>query len=62
MTITYFLNHELIDEMTITYAPMLLGEGIPLIGKLNDQIRLEDPEIIAYENDFIQITYKVSYS
>ena len=34
-TITSFLNHGLINEMIITKAPLLLGEGLPLFGKIN---------------------------
>ena len=37
-TITSFVNLELINEMTITKAPVLLGEGIPLFGKINKSV------------------------
>ncbi|OOE91269.1 MULTISPECIES: dihydrofolate reductase family protein [unclassified Salinivibrio] len=60
-TITSFLNHKLIDEMTITRAPILLGGGIPLFGQLNDQIKLENSEAIAFANDFVQVKYEVNY-
>ncbi len=60
-TITSFLNLKLIDDMTITRAPILLGDGIPLFGKLNHVIKLEQAQATALANDFIQVKYKVKY-
>lgn len=60
-TITSFLNLGLINEMTISLAPVLLGEGIPLFGKTNEQIQLEAVYAEAYPNNFMQFKYKVSY-
>jgi dihydrofolate reductase len=61
-TITSFLNHQLINEITITKAPIILGDGLPLFGKINAKIKLEKSEAITFPNDFIQIKYSVSYS
>ena len=61
-TITAFINHKLITDMTITRAPVLLGSGIPLFGTIDVQVKLENAEIVAYPNDFITTKYKVSYS
>ena len=60
-TITAFINHKLITDITITRAPVLLGSGIPLFGKLDVHVKLENAEVIAYPNDFITTKYKVSY-
>ncbi|MEH6567880.1 MAG: dihydrofolate reductase family protein [Halioglobus sp.] len=60
-TITSFLNLKLINEMTITKAPILLGEGIPLFGKIGSRINLEQSEARAFPNDFIQIKYSANY-
>lgn len=60
-TITSFLNLKLINEMTITKAPVLLGDGIPLFGKVRIRIKLENSQVIAFPNDFIQVKYSVSY-
>jgi len=60
-TITSFLNLKLINEMTITKAPVLLGEGIALFGELNNQIKLQGSEAKAFPNDFIQMKYMVNY-
>lgn len=35
-----FLRHDLIDELTVTTAPVLLGEGLPLFGSLGGDVRL----------------------
>jgi len=60
-TIQAFLNLKLIEEMIITHAPVLLGEGIPLFGKVAQQVKLEKSQAIAFANDFIQVKYNVNY-
>ena len=60
-TITSFINLELINEMTITKSPVLLGEGIPLFGKINKNVKLEKAKVSAFPNDFIQVKYSVNY-
>ena len=60
-TIQAFINLKLINEMTITRAPVLLGEGKSLFGKVFKDIKLEQAEAIAFPNDFVQVKYKVSY-
>lgn len=60
-TITSFINLKLINEMTITKAPILLGEGIPLFGKINKNVKLENAKASAFPNDFIQVKYSVNY-
>ncbi len=47
--------------MTITQAPILLGDGISLIAKTSKYIMLEGSIVAAYANDFIQIKYTVNY-
>jgi len=60
-TIQSFLNLKLINDMTLTRVPILLGEGKPLFGKTTQDIRLEKSEAVAFPNDFVQVHYKVSY-
>ncbi len=60
-TIQAFINLKLINELTITLAPILLGEGKSLFGKTYKDIKLEEGKTIAFPNGFIQIKYKVNY-
>lgn len=60
-TIQAFINLELINEMTITRAPVLLGEGIPLFGETAKMIKLEQASATAFANDFIQVKYTINY-
>lgn len=59
--ITACLNLKLINEMTITTAPIILGAGIPLFGKIKHQIKLESTQALAFPNDFVQVKYRVKY-
>ena len=61
-TIQAFIDLALINELTITKAPVLLGEGISLFGKTGKDIKLEQAEAIAFPNDFIRVKYKVNYN
>lgn len=61
VTITSFINLKLINEITITRAPVLLGKGKPLFGKMEKQINLKNAQAKVYANDFIQIKYNVNY-
>jgi dihydrofolate reductase len=56
-----FLSLGLINEMTITHIPILLGSGIPLLGETVQEIQLKQATATAYPNDLIQVHYKVSY-
>ncbi|QTA86104.1 dihydrofolate reductase family protein [Desulfonema magnum] len=59
ITIQRFLAANLIDDMTITVIPTLLGKGKRLFGDLEKDIQLRHTETKTYEFGFIQITYKV---
>lgn len=60
-TIQNFLNLKLINEIIITKAPVILGEGIPLFGKTSSGIKLTEAEAVVFPNEFIQLKYKVNY-
>lgn len=61
-TITAFINLQLINEMTITLAPVLLGSGKPLFGQMLSAVKLTNSQAAAYPNGFIQTKYDISYS
>jgi dihydrofolate reductase len=58
-TIQSFLAEGLIDELTITVIPILLGTGIRLFGPLPHDIHLEHESTHAYEFGFVQHKYCV---
>ena len=59
-TIQSFLGIGLVDEITITAIPILLGEGIRLFGILNRDIKLRLLETKAYKNGFVQTKYSTT--
>ncbi|HSL31884.1 MAG TPA: dihydrofolate reductase family protein [Anaerolineales bacterium] len=58
-TIQRFLREHRVDEMTITTLPILIGEGLPLFGPLENDIKLELSKSNSFENGFVQNKYKV---
>ena len=58
-TIQSFLSAGLIDELTITLTPILIGEGLPLFGPLNQDLKLRHIETKAYPNGFVQNKYQL---
>jgi dihydrofolate reductase len=58
VTIQRFLCESLVDEMIITTIPILLGEGLPLFGKLEKDIKLELLKSESFKNGFVQNKYK----
>lgn len=58
-TIQGFLEANLVDEMTITTIPILLGSGIPLFGPLSNDVKLKCLESRHFKNGFVQSTYQV---
>lgn len=58
-TIQGFLAANLIDEITITTVPVLLGSGRPLFGSLPTDRTLTLVASKAYAFGFVQNTYRV---
>ena len=56
-TIQSFLASNLIDEITITTIPVLLGAGLPLFGPLKKDINLKHVSTNAYPFGFVQNRY-----
>ena len=59
ITIQRFLRAGLVDEMTITIIPILIGEGLPLFGKLDKDVKLELIKSESFKNGFVQSKYKL---
>ena len=53
-TIQGFLEEDLIDEMTITTIPYLLGGGIPLFSELSKRLDFECVETMLYLGKIVQ--------
>jgi dihydrofolate reductase len=59
VTIQRFLREGLVDEMTITTIPILIGEGLPLFGSLAGDVPLELLTSRSFANGFVQSVYRV---
>ncbi len=57
-TIQGFLNEQLIDEMIISQAPVILGKGIPLFDQV-PKVRLQLLSSMAFDNGLVQTRYRV---
>lgn len=58
-TVSTFLRAGLLDEITISVAPVLIGSGIPLFGPLDADVELELTARRDLGADFTQSTYRV---
>ena len=55
-----FLNKDLIDEMCITIAPILIGKGIRLFDNLAERhIELEMINVTGHPNGMIETNYRI---
>lgn len=58
-TISQFLNMGLINQIIISIIPVVLGSGIPLFSKINDDKWLQLVSSQAYSNGLVQIRYEL---
>lgn len=61
ITIQRFLRARLIQEMTITRIPVLLGQGISLFGSDGTELQLRLLSTREFDNGFVQVKYQVVY-
>lgn len=59
VTIQRFLKDKLINELTITRIPVLLGAGLPLFGGAGPEQKLKLAHVTASDNGFVQERYIV---
>lgn len=56
----HFLELGLVDEIRLTIAPVLLGDGLRLFGALPAELRWDLKNVIAYKNGFVELSYAAS--
>lgn len=59
VTVQRFLRAGLIQRITISRLPVLIGTGIPLFGQLDADIRLEHIATRQYKGGMVQTEYRV---
>jgi dihydrofolate reductase len=59
VTIQRFLKAGLIDDITITLIPVILGEGIPLFGPINKELSLTHVGTQSFDFGCVQVKYSV---
>jgi dihydrofolate reductase len=52
-----FLSLGLVDEIRLTIAPALLGEGLRLFGGSPAEEKWNLKNVVAYKNGFVELTY-----
>jgi dihydrofolate reductase len=52
-----FLELGLVDEIRLTIAPVLLGDGLRLFGDSSSETRWDLKNTVAYKNGFVELTY-----
>lgn len=57
-TIQLFMKEGLVDEMTITAIPVLIGKGLSLFGPLKHDLKFQLVESKTFNNGFVQTKYK----
>jgi len=58
-TIRWFLAAGLVDELTLSQVPVLIGDGPSLFGPLDADVHLEHVRTAVLEGGMVQTTYRV---
>lgn len=58
-TISQFLSLELVDEMTLSVIPVVLGSGIPLFNVLNNEIPCRLISSESFRSGLVQLNYEI---
>lgn len=62
ITVQQFLRAGLVQSLTITRVPVLIGEGIPLFGSLPHDVRLRHVNTQHYPSGLVKSEYEVDNS
>jgi len=54
-----FLKLDLVDEIRLMVAPILLGDGLRLFGDLFTEQRWNLTNVTAYKNGFVELSYRL---
>src|SRR5215469_14368390 len=60
MLCQHFLDLGLVDEIKLTIAPVLLGEGLRLFGDSAQEKRWNLKNVAAYKNGFVELSYSAA--
>ena len=52
-----FLSFGLVDEIRLSIAPILLGDGLRLFGVASTEQRWHLKDVVAYKTGFVELTY-----
>lgn len=58
-TIRWFLAAKLVDELTLSHVPVIIGEGPSLFGPLGGDVDLEHVRTTVLDGGMVQTTYRV---
>lgn len=56
--VSMLLENDLVDEMVITHIPKILGDGIPLFAKINNESSWQLTKNTSYPNGVISTEYQ----
>jgi dihydrofolate reductase len=57
VTVQKFLREGLVDNLTLTIVPVLIGSGKPLFGDLEQDIKVKLVDSIPYSFGYVQLKY-----
>jgi dihydrofolate reductase len=55
-----FFSLGLVDEIKLTIAPVLLGDGLRRFGGLPAEAKWDLKNVTGYRNGFVELTYSVA--
>lgn len=58
-TISQFLTLQLVDEMTLSVIPVVLGDGLPLFHTIGKEIPCRLTSSQSYESGLVQMRYEI---